>query len=113
MLERIDFDRMAEQVREPYLNTVINRVNDHVVRMGIMTEPYPWHMHPNSDETFIGVEGTVVIETREGVFELTRGCSITIPRDMPHRTWPKEGRSVNLTVERADMQTVFIKEGEI
>jgi len=107
MLEKKDFGVMAAQVSEPYFNTVIGEVNDHVVRMSIMTSPYPWHLHPDSDETFIGVEGVVVIETREGVFELTPGSSITIPRGVQHRTRPKGVRSVNLTVEREDIQTVF------
>jgi mannose-6-phosphate isomerase-like protein (cupin superfamily) len=98
---------MAEENKEPYFNTIISNVNDHVVRMSVMTSPYSWHLHPNSDETFIGVEGTVFIETPDGVSELTPGSSITIPRNMPHRTGPKGARSVNLTVERADMQTKF------
>lgn len=101
---------MAEENSEPYFNTVINTLNDHVVRLSVMTSPYPWHLHPNSDETFIGVDGTVLIETPEGVLELTPGSSITIPRNMPHRTQPKGVRSVNLTVESADMQTVFTEE---
>ncbi len=109
MLEKKDFEMMAKQSGEAYFNTVINMVNDHVVRLSVMTTPYPWHSHPNSDETFIGMEGTVIIETPEGEWELQPGSSITIPRDMPHRTRPKGERSVNLTVEKADMQTVFVK----
>lgn len=110
MPEKNDFAAMAAQNRAPYFNTVINHLNDHVVRMGIMTAPYPWHLHPDSDETFIGVEGTVIIETPEGEFKLTPGTSLTIPRNMPHRTRPGGERSVNLTVEKADMETIFIKE---
>ena len=102
---------MAAENREPYFNTILGNVNDHVVRMSVMTSPYPWHLHPNSDETFIGVEGVVLIETPEGVFELTPGSSITIPRNMPHRTRPKDARSVNLTVEKADLLTELIKAG--
>jgi mannose-6-phosphate isomerase-like protein (cupin superfamily) len=108
-LEIIDFKAIAEQTTTPYFNTIINTVNDHIVRLAIMTEPYPWHIHPNSDETFIGVEGTVVIETPGETFELTPGTSITIPQNMPHRTLPKGARSVNLTVEKAAMETVFVK----
>jgi mannose-6-phosphate isomerase-like protein (cupin superfamily) len=103
-----EFSRIAAENTEPYFNTVINTVNDHVVRMSIMTSPYPWHLHPNSDETFIGVEGIIVIETHEGVFELTPGSSITIPKNMPHRTLPKGARCVSLTVESADLTTDFI-----
>jgi len=110
MLERNEFKREAAENKEAYFNAVINNINDHVIRMSIMTSAYPWHLHPNSDETFIGVEGTVLVETPDGVFELTPGSSLTIPRDMPHRTRPKGPRSVNLTVEKADMQTEFMEE---
>lgn len=108
MIEKIDFGKLAASVGEPYFNTIINTVNDHVVRMGIMTSPYRWHYHPNSDETFIGVEGTVIIETRDMLYELTPGTSVTIPMGILHRTRPAGERSVNLTVERADMETVFV-----
>jgi mannose-6-phosphate isomerase-like protein (cupin superfamily) len=108
MLQLEDYKQVADQCNEPYFNTVINSLNDHVVRMGIMTAPYPWHLHPDSDETFIGVEGSVIIETPEGIFELTPGTSITIPANLAHRTRPKGTRSVNLTVEKAGMHTIFI-----
>jgi hypothetical protein len=37
---------------EAYKNVAVAEVNDHVVRMGVMTEPYFWHLHPESDESF-------------------------------------------------------------
>ena len=108
MLEKIEFAKMAELNREAYFNTAIGMVNDHVVRLCVMTSLYPWHSHPNSDETFIGVEGIVIIETQDSVVELTPGSSVTVPRNVVHRTRPKGERSVNLTVERADLETVFL-----
>jgi mannose-6-phosphate isomerase-like protein (cupin superfamily) len=107
MPEKNDFSRTAAENTESYYNTIINNVNDHVVRMSIMTSPYPWHLHPNSDETFIGVEGIIVIETRDSVFELSPGSSVTIPQNMPHRTRPKGARCVSLTVEKSDLTTEF------
>jgi len=109
MPEKIDFKTISELTDAPYFNTIISTLNDHIVRLGIMTSPYNWHIHPNSDETFIGVEGTVIIETPDEVFELTAGSSITIPSNIPHRTKPKGARSVNLTVEKADIETIFIE----
>ncbi len=108
-LEKTDFKAIADSTEALYFNTIISTVNDHIVRMGIMTSPYQWHIHPNSDETFIGVEGIVIIETPGETFELTPGASITIPQNMPHCTSPKGARSVNLTIERADMETVLVE----
>jgi len=108
MTDLKDFKALADSIREQYFNTIISDVNDHVVRMSIMTDSYPWHYHPNSDETFIGVEGTVIVETENSLFELTPGCCITIPRNVVHKTRPKEKRSVNLTVESRNMETVNV-----
>lgn len=109
-MEKVDFFALTKQEGQPYLNTVIGNVNDHVVRMSIMTEPYPWHYHPNSDETFIGVEGVIIIETKDGLIELTPGTTVTIPRGIAHCTRPKDKQSINLTVERADLQTIYIND---
>ncbi|MFD0749255.1 hypothetical protein ACFQZS_03820 [Mucilaginibacter calamicampi] len=51
-IQLIDPTALAAAIEEKYCNTVISELNDHVVRKGIMTEPYPWHYHPDSDETF-------------------------------------------------------------
>ncbi len=99
---------LAEEYNE-YFNTVIGETNDHITRLSVMTAPYPWHFHPGSAETFIGVEGIVIIETREQRIELRPGDIITIPPRTEHCTRPKGGRSVNLTIERGDLTTVFIE----
>lgn len=57
----IDLFAKAKTLSGEYQNIVIARTNDHVLRMSRMSEPYFWHYHPNSDETFIGVEGTVIL----------------------------------------------------
>ncbi|SDH16773.1 cupin domain-containing protein [Mucilaginibacter gossypii] len=106
-MQLIDPLSLSAANSSPYLNTAISELNDHVVRMGVMTAPYPWHYHPNSDETFIGSEGVVIIETQNQIFELSPGMVLTIPKGVPHCTRPKGERSVNLTIERSDMETVF------
>ncbi len=83
MIAKKDFQHIADQHREPYFNTDLHTLNDHVIRMSVMTHGYPWHYHPNSDETFIGVEDTVLIETPEGIIEVSPGTSVTIPANMP------------------------------
>jgi mannose-6-phosphate isomerase-like protein (cupin superfamily) len=89
-----------------YDNHPLAQVNDHVVRIATMTEPYAWHHHPNSDETFLVVEGRLCVEFEDGSVELRAGQMVTVPRGMRHRTRPVGGRSVNLTFESATTETV-------
>jgi mannose-6-phosphate isomerase-like protein (cupin superfamily) len=89
-----------------YDNHPITTTNDHVIRIATMTEPYHWHFHPNSDETFLVIEGRLSIEFESGSLELNPGQLLTIPRGVRHRTRPVGARSVNLTFELAQSETV-------
>ena len=91
-----------------YDNHPIAEINDHVVRIATMTEPYHWHFHPNSDETFLVIEGRLSIEFESGSIELDPGQLVTIPRGVRHRTRPVGARSVNLTFELAQAETVSV-----
>jgi mannose-6-phosphate isomerase-like protein (cupin superfamily) len=91
--------------QEKYSNHAVAQVNDHVVRISTMTEPYHWHSHPNSDETFLVVEGGLVIEFEQGEIQLAPGQMATVCRGMRHRTRPVGRRSVNLTFEAAATKT--------
>jgi mannose-6-phosphate isomerase-like protein (cupin superfamily) len=91
-----------------YDNHPIATVNDHVVRIATMTEPYHWHFRPNSDETFLVIEGRLSIEFESGSLELDPGQLVTIPRGVRHRTRPVGARSVNLTFELAQSETVAV-----
>jgi mannose-6-phosphate isomerase-like protein (cupin superfamily) len=84
---------------------VLTTVNDHVVRMSVMTEPFYWHRHPTSDETFLVVEGTVLLETAHERIELAAGQGYTVPAGLAHITSPITARSVNVTVEKIAMTT--------
>jgi mannose-6-phosphate isomerase-like protein (cupin superfamily) len=89
-----------------YDNHPLTQINDHVVRIATMTEPYHWHFHPNSDETFLVIEGRLAIDFESGSLELQPGQLLTIPSGVRHRTRPVGERSVNLTFEKAQSETV-------
>jgi mannose-6-phosphate isomerase-like protein (cupin superfamily) len=104
----INLIEIAATATEPYANFALAQVNDHVVRMSVMTESFYWHLHPNSDETFLVLEGELLIDIGAQTFTLTRGQMLTIPKNTPHRTRPGTARSVNLTVELSTMETIRI-----
>lgn len=91
-----------------YNNHSIAQVNDHEVRISTMTEPYPWHCHPDSDESFLVVEGGLFIDFDDRTVEVRPGHMITVNRGVRHRTRPIGQRSVNVTFERANAQTEML-----
>jgi len=99
---------LSRAITAPYDNRPLTQVNDHEVRMGIMTEPYDWHRHPDSDETFLTIDGDLIIEFEEGPIRLAPGQMLTVPRGRLHRTRPAGARSVNLTFEKSGAATEFV-----
>jgi homogentisate 1,2-dioxygenase len=104
---RIDPLELSVIVTGHYHNVSLGAVNDHEVRLSVMTEQFGWHRHPDSDETFVGVEGELVIEFEHGEVRLGAGQLATVPAGTLHRTRPAGKRSVNLTFERSNAATVF------
>jgi mannose-6-phosphate isomerase-like protein (cupin superfamily) len=88
-------------VAQSYDNHSVAKVNDHEVRISTMTEAYHWHCHPDSDESFLALEGGLFIDFDDRTVELLPGQMITVDRGVRHRTRPIGKRSVNLTFERA------------
>jgi mannose-6-phosphate isomerase-like protein (cupin superfamily) len=91
-----------------YDNHPIAKINDHEVRVSIMTEEYQWHCHPDSDESFLALEGGIFIDFDDRTVELLPGNMLTVERGVRHRTRPIGERSVNLTFERAGTRTEML-----
>jgi len=103
-------DIRAEQaaVTEPYRNQVLVDVNDDCMRLAVFEGEYRWHRHPDSDELFLVVAGTLQIDLEDGRrLELGQWQSVVIPAGTLHRT-RAIGRTVNLTCEKIRARTVFV-----
>lgn len=95
---------------EPYRNVVINRVNESCLRLAAFEVEYRWHFHPDSDELFVVVDGTLEIDFVDApTLHLRTWDMITIPAGTVHRTRAC-GRTVNLTFEHLDAATTFVSD---
>lgn len=102
-LQLIDVDRLRREVTEPWFNQTLCRVNDCVVRLGIIQGEFHWHRHDNEDEFFYVVDGRLLIDLEGRTVELTRDQGFTVPRGVVHRTRAPE-RTAMLMVEGAGVK---------
>ena len=103
----LDPAALSQAISEAYANVALGSVNDHEIRMSVMTEQFPWHRHPDSDETFFGVDGQLIVEFSDRQVVVGPGQFLTVPAGTLHRTRPAGKRSVNLTFERSGADTEF------
>src|SRR5271154_2287572 len=100
-LELVDLETLVQACRDKWYNQTLCRVNDSVVRLGIMQGEFHWHKHDEEDEFFYVVDGRFIIdlEGRDSV-ELKPRQGFTVPRGVVHRTRAPV-KSIVLMVEAA------------
>ena len=101
-LELIDVRKLAAECKEQWFNQTLCRVNDSVVRVGVLHGEFHWHKHDNEDEFFYTLEGRFLIDLEGRTVELLPGQGFVVPRGVMHCTRAPE-RSVVLMVEAASV----------
>jgi mannose-6-phosphate isomerase-like protein (cupin superfamily) len=104
-LELIDVPGLVRRCREKWYNQTLCRVNDCVVRLGILHGEFHWHKHDQEDEFFFVLQGKLLIDLRKRTVVLKKYQGYTIPRKVPHRTRAPK-KTVVLMVEAASVQPV-------
>jgi len=100
-LELVDLKPLIDGVTHKWYNQTLTKVNDSVVRLGVMQGEYHWHKHDDDDEFFYVIEGLFVIDLEGSAsVELRPRQGFTVPKGVVHRTRAPE-RSIILMVENA------------
>jgi hypothetical protein len=99
-LERVDVPALVAACTDRWYNQTLCRVNDSVVRLGVVEGEYHWHQHANDDEFFFVLEGRFVIDLEDRSVELRPWQGFLVPQGVLHRTRAPQ-RAVVLMVENA------------
>ena len=102
-LEKIDIPRMIQECTDKWFNQTLTKVNDSVVRLGIVEGEYHWHKHDNDDEFFLVLEGQFFIDLEDRTIELNAFEGVTISKGIMHRPRAPK-KTVVLMVETRDIQ---------
>ena len=101
-LEVLDVAALAAAVTHPWWNQTLARVNDSVVRLGVVQGEYHWHQHDALDEFFFVLAGELLIDLHGRTVELSPQQGFVVPKGVMHRTRAPR-RTVMLMVEGADI----------
>jgi len=99
-LEVIDEKALADSCEYKWFNQTLCKVNESVVRVGIIQGEYHWHKHDEDDEFFYVVEGELLIDLEQRTVALTPRQGFVVPKGVVHRTRAPH-RTVILMVENA------------
>lgn len=98
--EVVDIPALVAACTDQWFNQTLCRVNDSVVRLGVIKGEYHWHKHSNDDEFFFVIEGRLFVDLEGRTVELDPRQGLVVPKGVRHRTRAPE-RTVILMVENA------------
>jgi mannose-6-phosphate isomerase-like protein (cupin superfamily) len=99
-LSLIDIPSVVSEVEAEWFNQTLCKVNDSVIRLGVMQGEYHWHKHDDDDELFFVLEGCFIIDLEGQSIELRPQQGYVVPKGVVHRTRAPE-RAIILMVETA------------
>jgi mannose-6-phosphate isomerase-like protein (cupin superfamily) len=104
-LEKIDAGKLAGEVREPWWNQSLCKVNDSVARLGVFEQgEFHWHKHDREDELFFVLEGELIVDIEDRpTVALGPRQALVVPKGCVHRTRVAQ-RTVVLMVEAATVK---------
>ena len=93
-LEIIDFPKIIESCTEKWQNRTLVRVNESVVRLGVIQGEFHWHKHDGEDEFFYVIDGKLLIDFDNRTIELYPKQGFTVPKGVTHRTRAPDRTSI-------------------
>ena len=98
--EVVDIPQMVRECKDKWFNETLTKVNESVVRVGIVQGEYHWHKHEKDDEFFFVLDGTLFVDLQDRTIELKPHQGVTITKGLIHRTRAPQ-KVVMLMVENA------------
>jgi hypothetical protein len=96
----VDVPSLVAACTDRWYNQTLCKVNDSVVRLGVVQGEYHRHKHDHDDEFFFVLEGHFIIDLEGESIVLQPQQGYVVPRGIVHRTRAPD-RAVILMVETA------------
>jgi mannose-6-phosphate isomerase-like protein (cupin superfamily) len=101
-LTLVDVPSLVKACNDKWYNQTLCKVNDSVVRLGVMQGEYHWHKHDRDDEFFYVVDGKLLIDLEGRTVELAPRQGFVVSKGVLHRTRAPQ-RTVILMFENSEI----------
>ncbi|WP_018238976.1 cupin domain-containing protein [Ensifer sp. BR816] len=86
----INFAEKLGMFTDQWQPRVIAELNDYQFKIVRIEGDFIWHDHPETDEAFIVLEGTLRIDFRDGSVSIGPGEMYVVPKGVEHKPYAEE-----------------------
>ena len=92
MVDKINFDeKFGKLPAGDYAVGIVAKMNNYDIKIVKFKGEFVWHSHPDTDETFIILDGVMIMHFRDRAVEVHRGEMIVIPKAVEHKPSSADG----------------------
>jgi len=84
-VEVVNFKDKFEKLDGVHEYRVVAQMNDYYFKIVKAKRTFIWHHHPETDESFVVIEGSLKIDLKNKTLNLQKGDMVVIPRGVEHR----------------------------
>lgn len=104
-LKKINVPEIVKNCTDKWFNQSLCNVNSSVFRLGIFEGEFHQHKHDHDDELFFVINGSIVLETEKGTFELGQYEGVCVPKGVMHRPIAKN-KAIVLMIENTGIDPI-------
>lgn len=101
----INLQQKLELLREHWSPRVVAEMNNYQFKIVKLQGDFVWHNHPDTDEAFFVIDGTLRIDFRDGSVTLHSGELFIVPRGLEHKPFAAEEVKILLIEPRGVLNT--------
>ncbi len=83
--QAISIDEKFKKFSEVFQPKVIAEMNDYQFKLARVKGDFVWHSHAETDETFLVIDGELIIEFRDGTVKVRKGEMFVVRRGVEHK----------------------------
>jgi len=108
----LNFEDKLGLFDEHWMPKVIAEMNDYQFKIVKIQGDFVWHDHPDTDETFIVLDGKLRIDFRDGHVDLGKGEMYVVPKGVEHKPFAQDEVKM-LLIEPRGVVNTGDKDGEL
>ncbi|HEV7445538.1 MAG TPA: cupin domain-containing protein [Steroidobacteraceae bacterium] len=103
--ESISFASKFQLFDEQWKPKVVAEMNDYQFKIAKLQGDFVWHDHPETDETFIVIDGDLRIDFRDGAVHVRSGEMFVVPKGVEHKPYAEKEVKLLLIEPRGVLNT--------
>ena len=85
VLEKVNLAEKLASFDEIFSPRIVGYYNDTKIQVAKSKGEFVWHSHPDTDDLFLVLKGSLRVELRDGAVDVGEGELLVVPRGVEHR----------------------------